>query len=233
MRLMKGSWARPLLALASAVVAVLIVFGGIAGSRTPEVRAQETPAFPAIPENICVLDYVWNVCVVKVTEPGGTGDLFDFRLTLGPDVYIFNLEDFEFDHTGFTGTDIDQNGNVLTITETGMPPGWELVDIQCILLGTDPSINLDYDVENGSVEIELESGPGLVVCAFYNEFDEDLVPSPTPPGGERRPPNIGTGLSGLFGSGPAPATPTVVAPAAAPAPSRVISPPNTGDGGLR
>jgi len=233
MRLLRVSRVRPMLALASAVAAVLIVFGGIAGGRTADVEAQESPAFPAIPENICLLDYVWNVCVVKVTEPSDTGALFDFRLTLGPDVHIFNLEDFEFDHTGFTGTDIDQNGNVLTITENGLPPGWELVDIQCILLGTDPSINLDYDVENGSVEIELESGPGLVVCAFYNEFDEDLVePTPTPPG-DRRPPNIGTGLSGLFGSGPAPATPTAVVRPAAVAPAQVISPPRTGDGGLR
>jgi len=234
MRLLRGSWARPILALAVAVAAVLVVFGGIAGSRTPEVQAQVPEQMPAIPEQ-CQSQVLWNICVIKFADPSDTGASFDFELTHGDFTDTFSRGHEGVYHEGLDAFEIEERGDIVTIREVDLPDGWELVNIWCVLSGIDPSINLDFEVIENGVEIELDNpgGPSATVfCGFWNELDEDALATPTPPG-DRRPPNIGTGLSGLFGSGPAPATPTAVARPAAVAPAQVISPPRTGDGGLR
>ena len=103
------------------------------------------------------------------------------------------------------------------IQET-VPDGWDLVDADCTGPGT-------FSLSGSTLSLSLTS-PGEVHCTFSNRERGLETPAPN-----RRPPNIGAGLSGLFAGQPTPlptTVPAVVAPAA-PAP---IRPPNTGDGGL-
>jgi hypothetical protein len=214
-------------------LAVLLVVAGVMGSRTPDVRAQE--AMPLVIPQDCRQDYIWNVCVIKFTDPSGADEEFDFDIALGASDENFSLMDEEYEHFGIESGDIDQFGDVLTIREENLPDGWELVNIWCVLDGVDPSINIDYEIVNNGVEIELvnNGGPSAVIlCGFWNEETDDGpdgTPESTPPGG-RRPPTLGGGLGGLFGPPPGTATPV---PPAAVAPSAVISPPRTGDAGLK
>jgi len=199
MRLLRVSRARPMLALASAVAAVLIVFGGIAGSRTPEVRAQVPVTMPPVPEQ-CQTQVLWNICVIKFADPSDTGASFGFELTHGDFTGTFSRGHEGVYHDGIDAFEIEERGDIITIREVDLPDGWELVNIWCVLSGIDPSINLDFEVVEDGVEIELANAGGpsaIVFCGFWNEFDEDLVePTPTPPG-DRRPPNIGYGAVGV------------------------------------
>jgi hypothetical protein len=112
-----------------------------------------------------------------------------------------------------------------------LPEGWQVV-IVCSGIGN--------SVEGSIVTLNLTSGL-LVECTFSNStmLPEETPPAdPTPPAEEtpallpdRRPPNIGAGLSGLFAGQPTP-LPTAPAPASAPAATSPITPPRTGDGGL-
>lgn len=130
------------LAVGGGVAAVLMVAVGVIGSLAPEVRAQEAMQM-VIPDD-CRRDYIWNVCVIKFTNPSGADAEFDFDIALGASDENFSLEDQEYQHFGIESGDIDQFGDVLTIREEGLPAGWELVNIWCVLDGVDPSINIQY-----------------------------------------------------------------------------------------
>ena len=79
MRLMKGSWARPLLALASAVVAVLIVFGGWrppGGLETevcPSSSSFQNPRKHDSRPTAIVQQHAWNPLLALETAPPHKG----------------------------------------------------------------------------------------------------------------------------------------------------------------
>jgi hypothetical protein len=103
--------------------------------------------------------------------------------------------------------------------------GWHLVTIDCdydntyydvVRSGNSVLILLDQGSKDSVNPISEDAQRLDIECTFVNRPDPQ--------------PNIGAGLSGLFKA----PTPLPTAPAAvAPATPRPISPPNTGDGGLK
>jgi hypothetical protein len=100
-----------------------------------------------------------------------------------------------------------------TITELPVP-GWQLVDIDC-----EGTSEFDVEIHGSTLEIYYLVGTeqSILHCTFVNQRIEQ--------------PQLN--LGGLFAGQPTP-LPTAPAPAAVtPAPAQGISPPRTGDGGLK
>lgn len=87
-----------------------------------------------------------------------TGDLGSFSLDDDGEGTLSNVY-YDDKGTGLFGNDFD-------IAETAME-GWTLTDITCY----DPGGSTEYDLENGSVEVDLDATE-VITCVFTNVQDE-------------------------------------------------------------
>ncbi len=87
-----------------------------------------------------------------------TGDLGSFSLDDDADGTLSNVY-WDDKGTGLFGNDYD-------ISETAVE-GWTLTDITCY----DPGGSTEYDLENGSVEVDLDATE-VITCVFTNVQDE-------------------------------------------------------------
>jgi hypothetical protein len=172
------------------------------------------------------------VCVRKITDGGdSTGVQFPFDTT-GDNTPEFTLQAGAIASVPFTSL-----GGTVTVRELDTD-GWEAYLVDCTIIAGFNYITV-VDPPTAAVIWADTQASGVSVCTFYNA-PEVVEPEPTPepsprpeptPQVERQQPNIGAGLGGLF-TGPPTAIPTAPA-VVAPSTSRAISPPNTGDGGLK
>ena len=195
-----------------AVAAVALTIGVIAttGRGAPDAHAEPQ-------EDSCVQ---YRVCIEKRTIPGSNVEF----------PFIIEIESVTTDivQTEVNGAIIGESASVYLsdgeevgiafrgeakITEVPVP-GWRLVDIDC-----EGTSDYGYEISGNTVEIYYAIGTSesFIRCVFTNQE-------------VRQPLNLG----GLFSGQPTP-LPTAPPPAAvAPATrSQVISPPRTGDAGLR
>jgi len=167
----------------------------------------------------------YKVCIRKETIPGSTVQ-FPFILEI-EQLHRENVgaTDHNETETVFLG-DGDELGMQFFgrawITEVPVE-GWELIDIDC-----EGSSDYGWEITGNTIEIYYAIGgpSSFLDCIFVNRRVE------RPGGGPA--PGLGAGLGGLFAGQPTPlptARPAAVAPAAT-APT-TISPPRTGDAGLK
>ena len=204
------SWlTRSFVAVAAAALTVAGVLA-TTGRGAPEAQAQSQ-------ENSCAQ---YRVCIEKQTIPGSNVE-FPFI------IQIESVTDSSV-QTEVNGALVDESTTVslsdgeeigiafrgeARITEVPVP-GWRLVDIKC-----EGTSDYGYEISGNTVEIYYAIGTreSFIRCIFINQE-------------VRQPLNLG----GLFAGQPTPLPtappPAAVAPAA---PSQVISPPRTGDAGLR
>ena len=173
------------------------------------------------------------ICVIKdATGPDADTTTFDFDVNGGP-TGDFDLQDGDIPASVGFGACCNNPGSSVTITELA-EPGWELDDIGCT---TVPGFSLVINLNTRSATVTWNTDLlGQVVCTFFNIQEEQPTPEPTlqpdPTARATTQPNLGGGLGGLFAGQPT-ALPTA-RPATAPAATApAITPPRTGDAGLR
>ena len=103
-----------------------------------------------------------TIKVVKQTDPPGFG-VFDFTLdTVPPSAEEnFCLSD------GDTDTFLNLAPDTYLITEKTLPPGFDLVNISCVIVGGNGSTIDDTDLPNGTVTITLKADDE-VTCTYLN-----------------------------------------------------------------
>ena len=173
--------------------------------------------------------------ITKVTSPGGSTLDFDFDVD-GDINDSFELGDGDSAGYSLGGLDLGI-GDEITVSES-VPTGWTLI-IDCDADG------FEFDYDDASVTITYVGSNEAFdwgECVFTNFQGNTPTPTRTPtatttpgtptPTSTPDRPNVGGIFGGLIGGRPAgianqaTPVPTAAAPAA-------VSPPNTGDGGLR
>jgi len=203
-----------------------------AGAETTRTATADTGVVAAPCPNPNTQFGSW-ICVEKDAEGPDAGSTF-FEFDINNNGFAdFDLRDGNDPQSVAFGACCNNPGSSVTIVE--LPEsGWVLDDIGCTSV---PGFSLVINVNTRSATVTWNTDLlGVVLCTFYNVQEEEPTPEPTqrpdPTPRATTQPNLGGGLGGLFAGQPT-ALPTA-RPATAPAATApAITPPRTGDGGIK
>ncbi|MPZ49523.1 MAG: hypothetical protein GEU75_09540 [Dehalococcoidia bacterium] len=175
--------------------------------------------------NLCLVlgvpstqQFPFCVEVLKLTDPPGSTESFNFEAEINGNPQTFELTDTELDEIPVFP------GDQVRLTED-VPEGWSL-SIECE--GDFELLDEGDDFIFIEVVFPPDQSPPSVLCTFTNSEEEDEAPAPRP--------NVAGAFAGNGGAAErnrarANAAGAAAAAAAQPAPA-TVRPPSTGDGGL-
>ncbi|WP_353807309.1 MSCRAMM family protein [Agromyces sp. SYSU T00194] len=140
------------------------------------LKSRSSDSFPsALKDFIAPLDVDLTNCakviIRKVTDPTGDSTEFDFTTAFetqddgtNPTFSLGDGESVTYDNVFF--------GNGLTVTESGPPSGWDLVDIDC---SASTNISPTEDEASQTATFNLTDSDQIVDCTFTNQARGTIV----------------------------------------------------------